>query len=369
MSKHTFHILGVSHSKTSKEYCCDAFSQKIRLLCKMLTEKGHTVYHYGTEGSDPICGKNVNVLSHKTFAKVHEQYDWRKDGFKIAPTCEANVEFDKNAIIEINKRSNKNDFLLCSFGVQHKHIADNCKDLIVVESGIGYENTFAPHRVFETYAWMHFLYGKEGRNLNPLMYDAVIPHYYDLDDFIYSEKKEDYYFFIARQTPLKGLEVAVKCVEAVGGRLLVAGQGQPTVKSDCIEYLGVVGIEERAKIMAKAKAVFVPSLYVEPFGQTQVQALLAGTPIITTDFGAMTEVNKHGVTGYRCRTLEQFIWATKNISNIDPSDCRMHGMKYSLANVYIKYEEYFNMLHRLYTSGKEGWYQKNDERTNLDWLN
>jgi len=32
------------------------------------------------------------------------------------------------------------------------------------------------------------------------------------------------------------------------------------------------------------------------------------------------------------------------------------------------YEEYFTMLNRLYTSGKEGWYQLNDSRTNLDWL-
>ena len=364
----TFHILGLSHSKTTKEYCCDAFSQKVRLICKMLTEEGHTVYHYGTEGSNPICTENINVLSKETFSKVHEAYDWKKDGFKIDPNCEANKEFDKNAIIEINKRAKKNDFLLCSFGIQHKVIADNCPNMIVVELGIGYENTFAQHRIFESYAWMHYLYGKEGLKLKPRMYDAVIPHYYDLDDYTYSDVKEDYYFYIARPTPLKGLEVAVRSVEAVQGRLLVAGQGEPFIKSDCMEFLGVVSIEERAKLMSKAKATFVPSLYIEPFGQTQVESLLNGTPLITTDFGAMTEVNIHGVTGYRCRTLDQFIWATKNISNINPLDCRFHGEKYSLQNIYVRYEEYFDMLQRLY-SGKEGWYTKNEERTNLDWLN
>jgi len=367
MTKHTFHILGLSHSKTTKEYCTDAFAQKVRLICKMLTENGHTVYHYGTEGSNPICTKHISILSEKTFKKVHETYDWKKEGYKIDSNCEANVEFTKNAIIQINKRAKKNDFLLCSFGIQHKPIADACPGLIVTESGIGYEHIFAQHKVFESYAWMHYLYGKTGQLLTPSMYDAVIPHYYDLDDFIYSKEKEDYYFFIGRQTPLKGLEVAVKCVEAVGGRLLVAGQGKPTVKSDCIEYLGVVGIDERAKLMSKAKATFVPSLYVEPFGQTQVQSFLGGTPVISTDWGAMSEVNIHGVTGYRCRTLEQFIWATKNIDKIDPIVCRTYGEKYSLANVYIKYEEYFNMLHELYSSEK-GWYQKNDKRTNLDWL-
>lgn len=364
----TFHILGLSHSKTTKEYCCDAFSQKVRLLCKMLTEKGHTVYHYGTEGSDPICTENINILSQATFSKVHEAYDWKRKGFLIDPNCEANIEFNKNAIVEINKRAKKNDFLLCSFGVQNKAIADNCPNMIIVEMGIGYENTFAPHRIFESYAWMHYLYGKENKHLNPNFYDAVIPHYYDLDDYIYNDEKEDYYFFIARPTPLKGLEIAIKSVEDVGGKLLVAGQGEPAFKSSCMDFLGVVDIDERAKLMSKAKATFVPSIYIEPFGQTQVESLLAGTPLITTDFGAMTEVNIHGVTGYRCRTLDQFIWATKNISKIQPIDCRVEGEKYSISNIYRRYEEYFNMLSRLYNSD-EGWYQKNPDRQNLNWLN
>ena len=216
---------------------------------------------------------------------------------------------------------------------------------------------------------MNYIYGKEGRKLTPKFYDAVIPNYYDLDDYIYDEKKDDYFFFIARPTPLKGLEIAVKSVEAIGGRLVVAGQGEPPIKSKCIDFVGVVSIAERAKWLSKAKASFVPSYYIEPFGGTVIESLLAGTPVITTDFGAFPETIVHGYNGYRCRSMEQFVWATRNIENIKPADCRSFAVNnYSLKRVGQMYEEYFDMVQRLYTNKAEGWYQTNDERTNLDWL-
>jgi glycosyltransferase involved in cell wall biosynthesis len=368
MDKMRFHVIGISHAKTTKEYSADAFTQKVRLICKMLTEAGHEVYHYGTEGSTPICTEHIDVLSKDIFDRIHGAYDWKKSAFLTDSDNPANVEFIKNAIIEVNKRRQPHDFLLCSFGYQHKPIADAVKDMIVVELGIGYRWSFAPHRIFESYSWMHFIYGTEGRDLNPNFYDAVIPNYYDLDDYIYSDQKEDYYFFIARPTILKGLEIAAKSVEAVNGRLVVAGQGEPPVKSPVIDFVGVVSIEERAKWLSKAKASFVPTYYIEPFGGTVVESLLCGTPVIATDFGAFPETVVHGKVGYRARTLEQFIWATKNIGNIKPAECRRWAEEnYKLERVREMYEEYFDMLHKLYTDST-GWYQRNPDRTNLDWL-
>jgi glycosyltransferase involved in cell wall biosynthesis len=363
-----FHVLGLSHAKTTKEYCCDAFSQKVRLICKLLTGLGHEVFHYGTEGSDPVCTENVNVLSQETFEKVHGVYSWRQEGFKIDPSCLANQEFDRNAIQEINRRKQPGDFLLCSFGVQHKPIADAVQ-LITVELGIGYENTFAPFRVFESYAWMHYIYGREHKKLNPSLYDVVIPNYYDLDDYIVSEEKDNYFFFIARPTPLKGLEIAIRVADELDTKLLVAGQGTPFMTGKTMEFLGVVSIEERAKYMSRAKATFVPTLYIEPFGGTTVESLLCGTPIITTDFGAFPEICIHGKTGYRCRTLEQFIWAAKNISNIDPKECRKFAEEnYNLKRVAQMYQEYFEMLQALHNKNTKGWYSKESVRSDMNWL-
>ncbi len=99
-----FHVLGVSFAPTNREYSCEGFSQKVRLFCKMMYTRGHIVYHYGMEGSNPICTENINVLSIETYEKIHKKHDYKKDGFLYFSETEAQDEFNFNAIIEIYKR-------------------------------------------------------------------------------------------------------------------------------------------------------------------------------------------------------------------------------------------------------------------------
>ena len=95
-------------------------------------------------------------MSKETFDEVHGIYDYKKAGFNDKQNNKAYQEFKDNAIIEINKRKQKTDFLLCAHGMNHKPIADKIPGIIVIEL-VAYENSFATHRIFTSYSWMNYI--------------------------------------------------------------------------------------------------------------------------------------------------------------------------------------------------------------------
>jgi len=344
------HVIALPHTQTTSAFPACAFNQKVVKLCKMFA-RDHQVYLYAGEYNEAPCAEHIVCLSEADRARY-------VTGHYTAASFDAYLpiwrEFNGKAIEGLHARLQPQDIICLIGGTSQQSIAEAFPAHIVTEFGIGYPGSFAKYRVFESYAWMHMTYGAEARpNIgaaNGGWYDAVIPNQIDPEQFSL-RAKEDYYLFVGRITERKGYQIAQEVCEKLKVPLILAGPGEGTGYG---KFVGEVGYYERNRLMSGARALFAPTLYVEPFGSVAIEAMAAGTPVISTDWGAFTETVIPGLTGYRCRTFEEFLTAAEQVKFLSPAEIREHAtLRYALASVKPQYETYFSRLLDLWS---EGWY-------------
>lgn len=368
-NKFRFHCLGLPHTVTHPDYVACAYTQKVLKFIKMMTARGHTCIHYGHEDSQVEC-EHITVTTNDDLEQAYGSHNWREKFFTFDIGDHAYQTFYKNAIREVGKHKSDRDFILPFWGHGVRQVCDAHSDLIAVEPGIGYASGhWCKWKAFESYAIYHAYCGLERvANCKPNWYEVVIPNYFDLTEFEYRENKGDYYLFLGRVYEGKGINIALEMTQAAGVPLKIAGQMEDKLDlPDHAEYLGYADIETRKELMSGAKALICPSLYVEPFGGVQVEALLSGTPTITTDWGAFAENNLHGITGYRCRTMGDFIAAILEIEagSIKSKACRTWGENFGFDKIGPMYEKFFQDVANVYEG--DGWYSLSKGwRTQLD---
>jgi len=268
----------------------------------------------------------------------------------------ATAKFNGAAIQGVLERKKDDDFLLLMMGSYQRPVADMTGLHLTVEPGIGYRGSYVGFRAFESAYLMNFTFGSANpfKSIDGAYYWQVIPNYFDGKDFPFQEKKEDYYFFIGRMIRRKGVMTAIKATAAIGAKLILAGQESNEIRVKDLpphcEFVGYVEPEERSRLMGGAKAVFVPTIYLEAFGGVNVEAQLCGTPAITTDFGVFPETVVHSQTGYRCSTLNDFVQAAIDVERLTPSTIRAHAERYLMSTVQWEFQKYWDDLYDIHLS-------------------
>ncbi len=170
----------------------------------------------------------------------------------------------------------------------------------------------------------------------------------NLDDFIYREKKERYFLFLAKVSwKVKNVELAIKLAKVMGFTLIVAGGWRLSFRRN-VKFVGEVNDKEKAKLLAGARALIFPTNWEEPIGNVTLEALASGTPVITTNRGAMPEVVTSDV-GFRCDTFEQFKEAIERIDEISPRKCRERVEENFTARIMT--EKYIKEYERIIQTG------------------
>ena len=377
-----FHLVGLPHTWTNAvTHSACAFTCKIAHFATMMTSLGHEVYHYGCEGSKVDCVEHVQIMSRAEqegfFGTYNPDALYAVDWTGKAPYWKLTND---RAAAEINKRKRQGDFVCIIMGTLNIPLAQAVgTDVMVVEYGIGYNGTFAKYRVFESYSHMHKIWGAQG-GFDPdgKFYDAVIQNYLNPDDYPLQVVKSDYYLYLGRLVKRKGIHIAVETCKRLGAKLKIAGQGCVKVEGnrihcadgevyegDNLEYVGFATGKKRADLYGGAIATFVPTIYIEPFGAVAIEGQMAGSPAITTDFGAFPETVEHGKTGFRCHTLNEFMCAAKQAPLLDPQYIHDRAVaNYAMDNVRWRYETYFRRLQDLWGAG---WYALHAE-PDARWL-
>jgi glycosyltransferase involved in cell wall biosynthesis len=366
----TLHVVGLPHTQLTQEASVCAFTQKAWKFGKMMSRRGWQVVFYWGEDTTAECSNHFPLFTREEQERWFGPYDANTLPI-VAGAWDANSEqyqvTNARAVEYLRDTAGKRDLLLLTGGLAQKPIADALPHLTACEWAAGYSGWFARFVCFESHAWRHQMYGVAGIH-DGRHYDTVIPNFFDPDEWRVADAKGDHLVFVGRLIARKGVQVAAEIARESGLPLLVAGSGAATwedgkvivcqdgtrIDGD-VHYQGCVGGEERSRLMAEARAVLAPTLYIEPFGAVAVEAPLCGTPAITTDFGAFPETVENGVTGWRIRTLQEGVAAVEKAADLDPEALRARALeRYSLNAVAPLYEDWFDRLDGLWDGG---WYR------------
>ncbi|UQA62960.1 GNAT family N-acetyltransferase [Polyangium aurulentum] len=197
-----------------------------------------------------------------------------------------------------------------------------------------------------------------------------IPNGVPLDRLRPSKKsKEGFALVLGRVCPEKGIHLALRAAKRAGMPLRVAGRVFPYAvheryfREEIVPlldpdrmFLGPVGLAQKAKLLAEARCVVIPSLVPETSSLVAMEALACGTPVIAFGKGALPEVVEHGRTGFLVNDEQQLVEALENVESIDPAQCRAAAEeRFSLEAMCGRYLGVYERLTRRVAAPRLEW--------------
>jgi len=323
-----------------------------------LTKRGHLVDFYGPQGTNVKVNK---VISDGLKALNQPEGEAIKKGPNVG-NAEINKIFnlwDQYLIAQMYKAAENGEYDLL-----HIHPVDRALPLALSHPKI--PTVYTLHdpiypwrgdifRLFSTPNQYYISISDAQRKPAPdLNYLATIYNGIDLNLFPFSETAEDFFLFVGRITPEKGVAEAIEAARIADVNLVIVG---PPITGpyweerirpylgEKIKYVGHVPYRELCQYYQKARAILVPIQWEEPFGLVMIESMACGTPVIAFRRGSVPEVIKDKKTGFIVENVNEMAEAIKKIESIKRKNCREHVEKnFGIDKMIDSYEKEFLRL-------------------------
>lgn len=371
----TYHLIGLPTLLVDNTTLHSPLVNIITNMALMLKALGKHVIYYGVEGSQVICDEVVPIVS----ADEYQQYAATKTSNELGITAGYNTTeyyVKSHNILEKALRqriqSTTTDYLLLTHVASDKGVQSlKNEGFITIEYAVSYPYRFAQHAIYPSYYQLFttkvLLEKDTGTySYNELNhYDFVIPHAISAADYTFDlENKQEYFVALGRIQVNKGYRIMVEIAKQTGIKLKFAGPFgagmeeaflQDSHNNPQLEYVGIVGKEEKRQLLSGAAGLLAPSTIYETYHIAATEAMMSGVPVICTDAGGMVETVIHGKTGFRCHSMTDFKQAIDLLPTLDRTAIATYAYEtFSTDICQLKYEDVFLRIDNL-TSGK-GWY-------------
>lgn len=170
----------------------------------------------------------------------------------------------------------------------------------------------------------------------------------------YETNNEDYFFWLGRYSPQKGIEKAIETAKLTSRKLIIAAKVHEKrfaqfdseilskIDGEKIKFIGEVNsTENKCQLMGKSKLFIFPIQWEEPFGIVMIEAMACGTPVVAFARGSVPEVMKDGETGFIVNSSDNDIrgnWIIKKTG--------IEGLCEAVERIYAMPEEEYRQMRK-----------------------
>lgn len=144
--------------------------------------------------------------------------------------------------------------------------------------------------------------------------------------------RRHHHFLAKGSWPVKNLKGAIQVARKAGVELAVLGGTRLNLSRTfrftpwrSIHFYGMVGGEEKFRLLNASKGMIFPVRWNEPFGLAVIESLYFGNPVFSTSYGALPEIvqEEHG---FLSNSISELVGAVQKLK-FDPRACHDRAVK------------------------------------------